>query len=195
MSGKPELEHIILGCIKSTRDSQKQLYKLYYSLSMGISMRYSKNYAEAEEIVNDSFLKIFSALKNFRPAHQNYEASFAGWIKTIIINTAIDHYRKYNKSYNISLIEDSHADIIETSADAIDHMAYKELIALVQNLSPSYRTVFNLYVLDGYKHEEIAKQLKISVGASKSNLAKARVNIQNMLKQKNLKLYEQRKAI
>ena len=195
MSGKPALEQIILGCIKETRDSQKMLYKLYYSLSIGIAMRYSNNYTEAEEIVNDSFLKIFTGLKNFRPAYQNYEASFTGWIKKIIIHTAIDHFRKYNKAFTISLNENNHTDIIETSASAIDNMAFKELIELVQKLSPAYRTVFNLYILDGYKHEEIAKQLKISVGASKSNLAKARMNIQNMLKQKNLKLYEQQKAI
>ena len=195
MSGKPELEQIILGCIEETRGSQKMLYKLYYSLSIAIAMRYSKNYPEAEEIVNDGFLKIFSGIKNFRPAYQNYEASFTGWIKRIIIHTAIDHYRKYNKAFAISPNDINYTDVVETSASAIDNMAFKELIELVQKLSPAYRTVFNLYILDGYKHEEIAKRLKISVGASKSNLAKARMNIQNMLKQKNLKLYEQRKAI
>ena len=98
MSGKPELEHIILSCIKANRDSQKQLYKLYYSLSIGIAMRYSNNYLEAEEIVNDSFLKIFTGLHNFQPTCQNYEASFTGWVKKIIIHTAIDNYRKYNKN-------------------------------------------------------------------------------------------------
>ncbi len=195
MSGKQTLEHIIAGCIKANRDSQKQLYKLYYSLSMGICMRYSNTPLEAEEIVNDSFLKIFTKLDNFKPAYQNYEASFVGWIKSIIIHTAIDHYRKYNKNFTIALVEDVHSDLTDNSATPVDKMAFKELIDLVQKLSPTYRTVFSLFILDGYKHEEIARQLKISVGASKSNLAKARLNIQNMLKQNNLKLYEQRKAI
>ncbi len=195
MSGKPTLEHIIQGCIKANRDSQKQLYKLYYSFSMGICMRYSTNYTEAEEIVNDSFLKIFKKVADFEPSHQSFEASFVGWIKQIFIHTAIDHYRKNNKAHTISLLDDSHIELTENSASPIDHMSYKEILELVQMLSPTYRTVFNLFVLDGYKHEEISKELNISVGTSKSNLAKARINIQKMLQQKNVKLYEQRKAI
>jgi RNA polymerase sigma-70 factor (ECF subfamily) len=158
-------------------------------------MRYSTNYTEAEEIINDSFLKIFKKIADFEPSHQNFEASFVGWIKKIFIHTAIDHYRKNNKAYTIPLLDDSHFEIAENSASPIDNMSFKEILALVQMLSPTYRTVFNLYVLDGYKHEEISKQLNISVGASKSNLAKARINIQKMLQQKNVKLYEQRKAI
>jgi RNA polymerase sigma factor (sigma-70 family) len=192
LSGKPTLEDIILGCVKANRDSQKQLYKLYYSFSMGICMRYSNSYAEAEEITNDGFLKIFKKITDFEPSHQSVEASFAGWIKRIFINTAIDNYRKNNKSYTVPLVDNSSFEISET---AIDTMSYKEIIELVQKLSPTYRTIFNLYVLDGYKHEEISKQLNISVGTSKSNLAKARMNIQKMLQQKNTNLYEERKAI
>jgi RNA polymerase sigma-70 factor (ECF subfamily) len=158
-------------------------------------MRYSTNYTEAEEIINDSFLKIFKKIADFEPSHQNFEASFVGWIKKIFINTAIDHYRKNNKAYTIPLLDDTHFEITENSPSPIDHMSYKEIIELVQKLSPTYRTVFNLYVLDGFKHEEISKQMNISVGTSKSNLAKARINIQKMLQQKNVKLYEQRKAI
>lgn len=195
MSGTNTLEHIINGCIKANRDSQKQLYKLYYSFSMSICMRYSNSYAEAEEIVNDGFLKIFKNIADFEPSYKSIEASFVGWIKKIFIHTAIDQYRKNNKSYTIPLPADSSFEISENSANPIDNMSYKEIIELVQKLSATYRTVFNLYVLDGYKHEEISKQLHISVGTSKSNLAKARMNIQKMLQQKNIKLYEQRKAI
>lgn len=195
MSGTNTLEHIISGCIKANRDSQKQLYKLYYSFSMSICMRYSASYAESEEIVNDGFLKIFKNIAEFEPNYQSVEASFVGWIKKIFIHTAIDQYRKNKKSYTIPLPADSSFEISENSANPIDNMSYKEIIELVQKLSGTYRTVFNLYVLDGYKHEEISKQLHISVGTSKSNLAKARLNIQKMLQQKNIKLYEQRKAI
>ena len=162
---------------------------------MGICMRYSTNYAEAEEIINDSFLKIFKKVADFEPSHQSVEASFVGWIKQIFIHTAIDHYRKNNKAYTLPLIDDSHFETAENSASPIDTMSYKEILGLVQMLSPTYRSVFNLYVLDGYKHEEISKQLNISVGTSKSNLAKARINIQKMLQQKNVTLYEPRKAI
>jgi RNA polymerase sigma factor (sigma-70 family) len=195
LSGKPTLEHIIQGCVKANRDSQKQLYKLYYSFSMGICMRYSTNYAEAEEIVNDGFLKIFNKISDFESSFQSLEASFVGWIKKIFIHTAIDQYRRNNKSYTIPLLDEIHIEISENSASPIDNMSYKEIIELVQQLSPTYRTVFNLYVLDGYKHEEISKQLNISVGTSKSNLSKARMNIQKLLQQKNITVYEQRKAI
>lgn len=195
MSGENELEHIIRGCIEANRNSHKQLYKLYYGLSMGICMRYSVNYTETEEIINDGFLKIFKKIADFEPSHQSFEASFVGWIKKIFIHTAIDHYRKNNKAYTVPLLDDSHLAITENSASPIDNMSFKEILELVQLLSPTYRTVFNLFVLDGYKHEEISKQLNISVGTSKSNLAKARMNIQKMLQQKNVKLYEQRKAI
>ncbi len=195
MSGIDTLEHIIQGCVKANRDSQKQLYKLYYGFSLSICMRYSNDYTEAEEIANDGFLKIFKKIDSFEPSYHSYEASFVGWIKKIFIYTAIDQYRKKKKAYTISLLDDSHQEISEKSASAIDNMSYREIISLVQKLSPTYRTVFNLYVLDGYKHEEIAEQLKISVGTSKSNLAKARHNIQKMLQQTNVKLYEQRKAI
>lgn len=195
MSSTNTLEHIIQGCIKANRDSQKQLYKLYYGFAMSICMRYSTHYTEAEEIVNDGFLKIFKKIDAFEPSYQSYEASFVGWIKKIFIHTAIDNYRKNNKSYTIPILDDSHLEISENSASPIDNMSYKEIIELVQKLSPTYRTVFNLFVLDGYKHEEISKQLNISVGTSKSNLAKARINIQKMLKLINVKLYEQRRAI
>ena len=91
------LENIILGCVKSNRESQKLLYKQYFSFAMGICMRYANNYMEAEEIVNDGFLKIFKGLANFKILNQNLEASFAGWMKQIFIYTAIDSYRKNGK--------------------------------------------------------------------------------------------------
>lgn len=195
LSSTVTLEDIVVGCKNANRDSQKLLYKQFFSMAMGICMRYSNNYAEAEEIVNDSFLKIFKKVNNFEPAYQNYDASFTGWIKKIIIYTAIDSYRKNERSRPIQLIDEQHLEIMENSASSVDNMSYKEIIELVQKLSPVYRSVFNLYVLDGYKHEEIANMLGISVGTSKSNLAKARMNIQKMLGQKKIKLYEQRKAI
>ena len=195
MSGSNTLEHIIRGCVKANRDSQKQLYMLYYGFSMSICIRYSANFREAEEIVNDGFLKIYNKIEAFGPSYKSYEASFIGWIKKIFIYTAIDHYRKNNRSVTIPIPDDGYLEIIENSASPVDNMSYKEIIALVQQLSPAYRTVFNLYVLDGYKHEEISKQLNISVGTSKSNLAKARISIQKMLKLTNVKLYEQRRAI
>jgi RNA polymerase sigma factor (sigma-70 family) len=190
-----QLTHIIEGCVKAKRESQKELYKIYYGFSMGICMRYCKHKDEAVEIVNDGFLKIFKTVSNFIPKYENYDASLMGWIKKVMVFTAIDHYRKNYKQHAAVELDAVHFEITDTFESSIDRMSYKEIIALVQLLSPTYRTVFNLYVIDGFKHEEISKKLNISIGTSKSNLSKARINIQNMLKETNIKLYEQRKAI
>jgi RNA polymerase sigma factor (sigma-70 family) len=190
-----QLKNIIEGCVKAKRESQKELYKIYYGFSMGICMRYCQHKGEAVEIVNDGFLKVFKTINNFTPKYENFDASLMGWIKKIMVFTAIDHYRKNYKQQSVIELDSAHFSITDVHESIIDRISYKEIIALVQLLSPSYRTVFNLYVIDGFKHEEISKKLNISVGTSKSNLAKARLNIQNMLKETNIKLYEQRKAI
>ena len=103
-------------------------------------------------------------------------------MKRIMINTAIDHLRKQNKNFVLAEVPPQHFDMAQETASSVDHL----------QLSPVYRTVFNLYVMDGFKHEEIAAQLKISVGTSKSNLAKARMNIQKMLKESDFNYYEQK---
>jgi RNA polymerase sigma factor (sigma-70 family) len=190
-----QLSDIIQGCINASRESQKELYKRYYGFSMSICMRYCDSQDDAMELVNDGFLKVFRSLAGFVPRSENIEASLMAWLKSIMVHTAIDHYRKHKNDYLVKEIEEEHYGLQDAAANALDAMSHKEILQLLQRLSPVYRTVFNLYVLDGYKHEEIAKKLNISTGTSKSNLAKARANIQKMLKEANLKLYEQRKAI
>ena len=137
-------------------------------------MRYCNNTDDASEIVNDGFLKIYRALGSFNPQYTDVEASLKGWMKRIMINTAIDHLRKNNQRFLVAEIFDNHFNIADETETSIDQMSYKEIIAIVQKLSPVYRAVFNLFVIDGYKHEEIAEKLKISVAASNSNLSKAR---------------------
>lgn len=195
MPDRQQLKNIIQGCINANRQSQKEFYQLYYGFAMGICMRYCNTNDDSMEVVNDSFIKIFRTLPQFAPRHDNFEASLMGWMKSIIINTSIDHFRKNKNSYLTGDIKEEHHDMTDAVASAIDRMSYKEILELVQHLSPGYRTVFNLHVIDGFKHEEIAKKLNISVGTSKSNLAKARNNIQKMLKEANLKFYEQQKAV
>jgi RNA polymerase sigma factor (sigma-70 family) len=190
-----QLTNIIDGCVKTTRESQKELYTIYFGFSMAICLRYCQSKDDAIEIVNDGFLKVFNTINHFTPKFESVEASLMSWIKKIMVYTAIDHYRKYNKFNSNTEIDHIHNDLNDTSETSIDKMAFKEIIELVQRLSPTYRTVFNLYVLDGYKHEDIANELNISVGTSKSNLAKARANIKNMIKATNKKLYEQRTAV
>lgn len=144
------------------------------------------------EVVNDGFLKIYRELPVFKPRYDNYEASLKGWMRSILVNTAIDHFRKNNKNYLVADLEESHFEMQHTEESVLDKMTYKELLELVQRLSPVYRTIFNLFVIDGFKHEEIASQLNISVGTSKSNLSKAKANIQKMLREGAIKFYEQK---
>jgi len=159
---------------------------------MAICMRYCSNNDDVTEIVNDGFLKVYKALSGFNPQHANIEASLKGWMKRIMVNTAIDHLRKNNHRFLIAEISDHHFNTADVSESSVDKMTYKEILSVIQRLSPVYKIVFNLYVMDGFKHEEIARQLKISVGASKSNLAKARMNIQKMLQEADLNYYEQK---
>ena len=192
LTNRPDLLNIIQGCINANRDSQKVFYQLYYGYSLAICMRYCKNADDAIEIVNDGFLKIFRSLGTFNPHYTDVEASMKGWMKRIMINTAIDHIRKNNQRFLVAEIFDNHFNIEDETETSIDKMSYDEIIAIVQKLSPVYRAVFNLYVIDGYKHEEIAEQLDISVGASKSNLSKARTNLIKMLQEAEIKHYEQK---
>jgi RNA polymerase sigma factor (sigma-70 family) len=155
-------------------------------------MRYCSNPDDAAEITNDGFLKIFRSLDSFNPKYSDIEASLKGWMKRIIVNTAIDHFRKNRQHLMVAEIFDDHFNIADETETSIDRMTCKEILAVIQKLSPVYRMVFNLFVIDGYKHEEIAQQLKISVGASKSNLSKARMNIKKMLQQTDINYYEQK---
>jgi RNA polymerase sigma factor (sigma-70 family) len=189
---KQDLEHIIRGCLQANRESQKDFYQYFYGFSMAICMRYCNSKDDAMEVVNDGFMKIYRELVNFKPRYDNYEASLKGWMKSIFVNTSIDHFRKNSKSYLVSEMQESHFEMEHTGETAIDKMSYKEIMDVVQQLSPVYRTIFNLFVIDGFKHEEIASRLKISVGTSKSNLSKAKANIQKMLMEASIKYYEQK---
>lgn len=140
-------------------------------------MRYSGNREEAQEIVNDGFVKVFLRLKT----HYDPKLSFKGWLRRLMINTAIDVYRKtrYQRE-SLSLDE---APEVEVREDGLSRLTQEEIMKVVQFLPNSYRYVFNLYIVEGYKHEEIAKELGISVGTSKSHLSKARGKLKIWLKQ------------
>ncbi len=144
---------------------------------MSICLRYGSNYDHAVEIVNDGFLKIFNKIGMYNP-----KRSFRGWLRRIMINSAIDHYRKEVK-HETNRQSGEYLQQVSQNESITPKMAYDEVILQIQKLSPSYRAVFNLYVIDGYKHREISKILKISVGTSKSNLSRARNQLQAALKQ------------
>lgn len=143
------------------------------------------------EIVQDGFLKIFEHLNDFvNPINAEFLfPAFRSWLKKIMVYTAIDHYRAQKKHQCNDDINDLSYKLISENNNPLDKMAYEELICLVQKLSPAYRAVFNLFIIDGYSHDDIAKTLGISVGTSKSNLAKARENLRQMIKAKNEAVY------
>ncbi len=167
---------LVDNCQKGKKGNEKELYQHFFSYAMSIALRYSSDYEDALEIVNDSFLKVFKSIRKFE------NTNFKAWLRRIIINTAADLYQKNKKYYFIEGMGNATYDI--TSEELITaQMSYDDLLLQVQNLPPAYRTVFNLYAIDGYKHHEISKMLKISVGTSKSNLARARGLLKKSVKE------------
>lgn len=141
---------------------------------MGICLRYLRTRDEATEILNDGFFKVFTRLD-----HYSHGLSFKGWLRKVMINTAIDYFRKNEKHYHH--LDVSHVPMATETESALDKLSEQELIAAIQALAPSYRMVFNLHVIEGYKHDEIADILNISVGSCKSNLSIARNKLRKFL--------------
>jgi len=153
---------------------------------MKICFRYTNLQEESEEIVNESFLKVFKNIHQFDETRQEDTLlALKGWFKRIVVNTCIDHYRKAHSNVSGHVINDESEKLPDRGETGIDVLSYKEIINAIRDLSPAYRTVFNLFVIEGLSHEEISQRLKISVGASKSNLSKARDNLRKFLLSKS----------
>ncbi|MFD2571345.1 RNA polymerase sigma factor [Spirosoma soli] len=180
----PALPDLLAGCLRNHRQSQELLYRQFYGYAMSVCLRYAPTREGALEVLNDGFLKVFTRLDQYDP-----EQPFKGWLRRILINAAIDHYRQEVRHHNHEAVEQAEQTAVSQSADAYSQLAHEDLLAMIQRLSPAYRLVFNLYVMDGFTHEEIAGQLGISVGASKSNLARARENLRLLLKNVNYDEY------
>ena len=174
-----EFDEIILGCSKNQRSSQNALYRLFYPYAMSIAIRYVNSESEAISIVNDTFLKVFSNIKKYNPAME-----FKPWFRKILVNTAINFMKKEEKYKHLLSIENANDKSV--SAKAIGKLTYDELLKLLQSLSIAYRTVFNLYVIEGYAHKEIADQLGITESTSRSNLVKARIKLKELLAAKQI---------
>ncbi len=158
---------IIYGCKKKNGKSQEMLYKHFYGYGMSIALRYANSRDEAVEILNDSFLKVFDSIKSFDESQ-----SFKPWLRKIVINTAIDYYRKFvkfNSNYDSRYIPDE-----ELSPDVIDNLNVEDILKLLNDLPEVYRITFNLYEIEGYTHDEISKMLNIAVSTSRSNLTRAK---------------------
>lgn len=183
-----ELSEHIEGCVKNNRDSQKTIYSSFYGYAMSICERYSGNNDDAVEILNDGFLKVFKEVHKYQPAYSDTIASFKGWLRKIMVYTAIDHYRKIKKHLN-GHVDPVTLQVASSQESALDKLSYQEILVAVQQLSPAYRTVFNLFVMEGMSHDEISKKLGIAEGTSKSNLAKARMHLQKILLKQNEQEY------
>jgi len=149
-------------------------------------MRYTTLKEEMYEIVNEGFYKVYKEIKKFEaPLNENLELSLKAWLKRIMINTSIDYYRKYHKNEpNFSDVDSEIETQVYQTTTPIEKLTYDEVLKLINQLSPMYKLVFNLHIIDGLSHEEISKKLNISVGTSKSNLSKARYNIIKLMENK-----------
>jgi RNA polymerase sigma factor (sigma-70 family) len=172
------LKNIISGCVAGDRSCQSELYKLFAPKMMIVCMRYSKNLEEAEEIMQDGFIRAFKFIGQFKN-----EGSFEGWLRKIIVNCAL---QKIRSQVNLRPVVSINTEIHDEACEAaiIEHISGKEMMQLVQSLSPAYRMVFNLFYFEGYKHREIAVLLGVEEGTSKSNLAQAKRILQNALTKK-----------
>ena len=177
----PESNHnidetdLIKGCIDGNRRMQEALYNRFSPRMYAVCLRYAGNAEEAEDILQEGFIKIFKKLDTFRS-----EGSFEGWIRRIFVNTAIEHFRR--KRYLQTVSEKEENTIEGKDISVLDKLAAKDILALIKELSPGYRTVFNMYVVEGYTHKEIADMLGISEGTSKSQLSRAKVILQGLVK-------------
>lgn len=174
------------GCIRKEHYSQKMVYGNFYGLALKTVFRYIYRYDKAVDLVNDGFVKLFNHFENFTLPESGdkveCEKLFIGYLKRIMINTAIDELRRANMLPEIGGIPDFVWDLSDKANDADSPLLYKDLIILVKELPPQYRTVFNMYVIDGFNHIEIAAILNIPVGTSKSNLHKARTILKENIK-------------
>jgi RNA polymerase sigma factor (sigma-70 family) len=172
-------------CALNNRESQKKIYTSFYNYAMAICNKYTSNQDDAVEILNDGFLKIFKEIHRYKPAYADVVGSFKGWLRKIMVYTAIDHFRKNNKYRFTTNLDNAVIQVSSGREDALDRISYEEIIRSIQELTPGYRTVLNLFIIEGFTHEEISHKLGISIGASKSNLAKARRQLQKILFQQN----------
>jgi RNA polymerase sigma-70 factor (ECF subfamily) len=180
-----ELTLNIRGCALNERESQKKIYNSFYGYAMAICDCYANNEEDAVEILNDGFLKIFKEIHRFKPAYTNEINSFKGWLRKIMVCTAIDHFRKNKKHRVVGELDIASVKAHTYEENAVEKISYDEIIRFIQDLSPAYRTVLTLFIVEGFSHEEIADQLGIAIGTSKSNLAKARKQLQKIIFSQN----------
>ena len=181
---KDQLNEIIKRCIKKDKDAQEEFFKYFYGKMMVVCSRYTRDKDEAKDVLQDAFMKVFDNL-------QKYEVtgSIEGWVRRIFTNTAIDHYRKQKNKFN--LIEEGNVkdeyniyDDLEEDESIYSRIKPADILEAMNQLSPAYRTVFNLYAIENHTHQEVSEILGINIGTSKSNYAKAKAKLKKVLSKK-----------
>jgi RNA polymerase sigma factor (sigma-70 family) len=181
-------EHkLIKRCIKGDRKAHATLYREYAPVLFSLCLRYARNRSDAEDILQEGFTKIFDKLEQYK-----FEGSFEGWLKRIMVNSALGYYRKKSNVVYVEQLTDYQENNV-SSHNAIDEIGNNELLAMIRQLPHGYQTVFNLYAVEGYSHKEIAEQLNVSVGTSKSQLSDARRLLRKMVE--DSLVVKQRRAI
>ena len=170
----PSESDLIKGCIEGDAQMQRLLYDQFSQKMYGVCLRYAENTEDANDVMQEGFIKVYKSLSKFRA-----EGSFEGWIRRIFINTSIEHYRKKVKLYNVTEVQEN--TIEDSELDALDSLATKDILNIVNKLSPGYKQVFNMHVVEGYSHKEIADLLGITEGTSKSQLARAKGVLKKMI--------------
>ena len=171
---------LINGCIRENRQCQQQVFRLYAGKMMAVCLRYTRHHMEAEDIMQDAFIKVFDNISKFQ-----FKGSFEGWIRRIVVNTALKNYSK--KSFQKEHIGIEQYPEIPLDPNIYSDLYEEELLKLVEKLPDGYRLVFNLYVIEGYSHKEIAELLNIQESTSRSQLVKARKLLQTwILKQQKI---------
>jgi RNA polymerase sigma factor (sigma-70 family) len=169
-------EHeLIKGCVKNNATCQRMLFEQYAGIMMTICLRYSCDHTEAEDMLQEGFIRVFRYINQYK-----FEGSFEGWIKRVIVNAALRILQK--KVIHFSEINEELQDLQQADADVLSNLSEREILKLISNLPPGYRVVFNLYVLEGYSHGEIAEMLQINAGTSRSQLAKAKRILQEQIR-------------
>ncbi|MFM2225748.1 MAG: hypothetical protein RJA07_1950 [Bacteroidota bacterium] len=176
-----DYSELIEGCKNNNRKFQEKLYQTFCGKMFAVCLRYAHTHEDAEDIMQEGFAKVFKNITQYRS-----EGSFEGWIRRIFVHTAIEIYRKNAKMFPIVELTPTR-DVQNINSNAIDNMSADELLKMVQSLSTGYRTVFNLYAIEGFTHKEIGIMLGINEGTSKSQMSRARLLLQNMIEDSSKK--------
>jgi RNA polymerase sigma factor (sigma-70 family) len=181
-----DFREIIDACLSGDHRAPGELYSILAPKMYGVCLRYAKDLHEAEDNLQEGFVTVFTKLKDFR-----HEGSFEGWVRRIMINVSLDNYRK--KQPLLYVDELRKLDSATGEEEALSHLPVEEMVKVIQELPPRYRMVFNLYVMEGYNHAGISKELGISEGASKSDLSRAREILRNKLKHQYIEIKQNRR--